>query len=500
MKRSSCKAFILSGFLVLIVCLAALNTKATTAVMLSDRELITGARVILTGRVGEVFSAWDEEHTMIWTYVEIRGDRLLKGNLDGSRVVLKQRGGIAGDTAVKVFGEPEFSPGQRVLLYLDSAPDGSTRVAQAFMGMFSITTDRETGRDIVSRSLDGVDVRVLPRADRQAITNTDALGKYISRIETVLRREGSRIAEVDTARGGEPLLEVPADYDRARSRSAGYSPAYVFTAGGIRWMQADSGQPITYHINPANCPVAGGAQAEASRAMAAWPRQSGANIQLQTGSQTTGCGFAFDGQNEISFGDCRSDLPPPTGTCAGIVAMTSVEYSSQSQVVSGVSFHALIEAHTVFARGMDCVLGNSVNLAEIMCHELGHSIGLAHSTDPNALMWYMAHQNGRDATLGDDDKAGVLVIYPSSGGGGGSSRPVITRARMKSNGKLIVVGDNFTADSHILLNGQALPQASVNFDAVTGRLVFKGSLSLGPVGTNVMYVINSAGSSSPFGF
>src|SRR5262249_5522935 len=201
------------------------------------------------------------------------------------------------------------------------------------------------------------------------------------------------------------------------------------------------------------------------------------------------------------FGDCQGELPPPTGGCAGIVAMTSVEYSSQSAVVSGISFQTLIEAHTVFARGMDCILGNSTNLSEILCHELGHSIGLAHSGDPSALMWFIAHGNGRGATLGDDDKAGVLVIYPqASGGGGGSSRPTVRKAKVKLSGKLIVAGDNFTPTSQILLNGRALSQSGINYDPGSGRLVFRGALSLGPPGTNVLYVINSAGSSSPFLF
>jgi hypothetical protein len=72
---------------------------------------------------------------------------------------------------------------------------------------------------------------------------------------------------------------------------------------------------------------------------------------------------------------------------------------------------------------MDCFLSTSSNLAEVACHELGHSIGLAHSNDFSAIMWAVAHGHGRDATLGDDDKAGVLAIYPSTGSGGGGGGP-----------------------------------------------------------------------------
>jgi hypothetical protein len=88
-------------------------------------------------------------------------------------------------------------------------------------------------------------------------------------------------------------------------------------------------------------------------------------------------------------------------------------------VIGGTTFNRLVEADTVFNDGMDCFLGISANLAEVACHELGHSIGLGHSADPAAMMWASAHGRGRDATLGSDDRAGVLAIYPSTGGGPG---------------------------------------------------------------------------------
>jgi len=68
---------------------------------------------------------------------------------------------------------------------------------------------------------------------------------------------------------------------------------------------------------------------------------------------------------------------------------------------------------------MECFLGNSANLAEVACHEIGHSIGLAHSADLSAIMFSVAHGRGHDAALGADDKAGALAIYPASPGGGG---------------------------------------------------------------------------------
>jgi hypothetical protein len=95
-----------------------------------------------------------------------------------------------------------------------------------------------------------------------------------------------------------------------------------------------------------------------------------------------------------------------------------------SVVIGGRSFNRIVETDVVFNRGMDCFLGTSANLAEVACHELGHSLGLDHSSDASALMFYVSHGRGFDANLTADDRAGLLSIYPSVGGpppGGGQN-------------------------------------------------------------------------------
>jgi hypothetical protein len=248
------------------------------------------------------------------------------------------------------------------------------------------------------------------------------LDAYVGKIQRTLRREAALVAELDAARSGQPFVAVPREFIHARKKSGGFTTAFVFFPDPVRWMEADSGQPIRYFVNPNASPVAGGGSAEIARAMAAWPNQSGASIQLQVAGQTGSCGIVFDNINTISFGDCLNQLDPPVG-CAGVVALTAISFVHETKVIGGTTFSKLLEADTVFNDGMNCFLGNSANLAEVACHELGHSIGLGHSTDPSAIMWATARGQGRDATLGADDKAGVLAIYPASPGGGGGPGP-----------------------------------------------------------------------------
>src|SRR5438105_1573768 len=113
-----CRSFLKVALSLLVLALSTIPAKATSVVMLSDDELIQTSRVIVTGTVKTVFSAWNDEHNIIYTFVEVRPDHFLKGNLNTTRIVLKQLGGTAGASGMRVSGQPQFVRGQRVLLYL----------------------------------------------------------------------------------------------------------------------------------------------------------------------------------------------------------------------------------------------------------------------------------------------------------------------------------------------------------------------------------------------
>jgi hypothetical protein len=431
MKRA-CGKLIQPAILFVAICVLASSASATKVVMLSDRNLALDSRVIVTGDVTSVMSAWDDTERVAWTYVEVQVDRILKGKLATSRVVLKQIGGTFGSGGMRVFGQPDFSQGQQVMLYLNTAPDGSLHVAHSFMGMFRIAEDSITGRKTVTRWDASAEVEISALRTVEPITDRAPLDEYLDNLQQTLQREALEVARIEDERRDRPVIAIPSEYKRVKRSAAAYSPSFVLIAGGLRWMEADSAQPITYYVNPANSPIAGGGSAELARAMSAWS-QSGANIRLQVGGQTTRCGWEGDGSNTISFGDCRNQLDPPVGGCQGVIAATSVAYTYESRVVGGRTFNRITEADLVFNRGMDCFLGTSANLAECACHELGHSIGLDHSLDQSAIMWYAAHGGGFEARPRADDIAGVLAIYPSAGnpppptGGGPNDAAFVTQ-------------------------------------------------------------------------
>jgi hypothetical protein len=433
--------------------------------MLSDTELIVNSRFIVAGEVRSVFSAWDDEQAAIWTYVEVRTDLALKGDLGTNRIILKQAGGVVGSQGIHVFGQPDLLPGQRVLLYLNTRQDGSLNVAYSFMGMFSILKDEATGEEYVMRSSKSSEVNILSRNDNEEITDRASLNAYLQKIAGTLEREAVRVAEIEAGRAANPATVEPVEYRRKKQESPVFVPSYTFMADGVRWMQADSGHAISFHVNQNNSPITGGATAEIQRAMSAWAA-TGAGINLQIAGQTGNCGLATDNVNVISFGDCLDQIEPPVGGCAGVLAITRILFNRDARVINGRSFNTLVEADIVFSDAMNCFLSTSANLAEVLCHEIGHAIGLGHSEDTDAIMFGTARGRGRDATLGDDDVTGVLAIYPStSGGGGGGGNPapvvitslVMPQATVNRSYRQSLTASGGTAPYRWFLTGGSLP-------------------------------------------
>lgn len=98
----------------------------------------------------------------------------------------------------------------------------------------------------------------------------------------------------------------------------------------------------------------------------------------------------------------------------------SIGVSSISEVASGLAYPQTDEADPKTIN--DCDIEVSTDVVSIpafiyvMTHELGHCLGLGHNhNDPSAIMGYWTPRGV--LTLGLDDVAGALYLYPSSDAG-----------------------------------------------------------------------------------
>ncbi|HKY06425.1 MAG TPA: NBR1-Ig-like domain-containing protein, partial [Blastocatellia bacterium] len=225
----------------------------------------------------------------------------------------------------------------------------------------------------------------------------------------------AEVARYEEKQAHSPVIDVPSDFvdDFGGDESGDVSPQYTFL-GNFRWFEPDTAQPVIYRINSTGAPVAGGGVTEIDQAMAAWSTVLTTSLRLQNGGSTTVQGFRRDGVSAISFNDPDGEMQDPVN-CGGTLAIGGVTSAgSPSKIIGGQSFMRIYEGDVVFNDNYTCFLGISANLAEVACHEIGHSLGFGHSADSTAIMAPRATGRGRGATLGSDDIAVVSFLYPGT--------------------------------------------------------------------------------------
>ncbi len=401
---------------------AAQSSLATTVVVPADDDLIIGARAIVRGKVVAIESSFDESHSRIYTYITIKVKEVLKGEVTERRIVLKEMGGQVGNQGFTIFGNPQFTRGEKVLLYLDTWKDGSLRTHQLFLGKFSIIKDKATGQQFVVRTVPDENTTVLRASDfggQPSGTSTDRmeLSRYIEmvreRLEINRERSDSFLNEHYR---GVPLLAQPGEYGGIKSRGGFQSQWTFIRSAHPRWFEPDSGQAVTFVVNPDGAPNPQ-IMDDIAAAMNAWSTVPGCSLRIATGGTSTACREGF-GLNLILFNNCDGRWGATSG-CASTLAYGGLSWTGTSKTIGGVTYQQATAGFISFNPYASCYFGNHCNVQEITTHELGHTMGLGHSADSTATMYAFAHFDGRCAGLRADDIAGITSIYQGAGGGPG---------------------------------------------------------------------------------
>ena len=200
--------------------------QASTVVIPSDDELIIGARAIVRGFVISSVSGYDERNRGIFTYTTIDVRQVLKGNVLSaatSEIVIKEPGGISGNLGTFIYGVPQFTPREEVLLYLDTWPDGSLRVYHWYMGKFTIVVNKLTGRQELIREATDPGVTVKGRSTRGASTDQADLYSYLTMVSSKLPQLYSQSVDHENQYyKGNPINALPVEVS-----SVGGSPGRI---------------------------------------------------------------------------------------------------------------------------------------------------------------------------------------------------------------------------------------------------------------------------------
>ncbi len=162
-------------------------------------ELVGHSQRIVLGEV--LFSeSFERADGLIGTWHRIRVERDLRGNaVDEREVIIETLGGSIGDIAMRVEGEPAFTVGERVLVFIhEGGPYSAFRPVGMGQGVMRVRL--EQGVETVTQTRSGM---VLMRRDstgrlvksRGALPQKERLDAFLSKVRSIVERNAGGIHE-----------------------------------------------------------------------------------------------------------------------------------------------------------------------------------------------------------------------------------------------------------------------------------------------------------------
>ncbi len=394
-----------SGAAVLSLFLAAVGAYASSVLPLSLEEQVQSAASVFRGTVLRNESYRSADDGLIYTRTAIRVDEGFKGNLPAVINVV-HRGGKVGNVELNEGFAPRFRVGEERLLFVSRRADGTLFATQ---GAASAARLRRDLNGLLARSPGGVVEGLRARLKGKLLPGADVTD------------QAAGISPYDFY--FEPSGDVGGPSTNGLSVSADNIPS--------RYILPDRGEPVRYLVDATSLP-AGISQAQAlaavSNAMSAWAAASSFR-------------FAFAGTQ--SFGMNAVNITNSDG-CVRIQLHDNYNYISTSNVlgiggswrvgplltdanwgmggrIAGMEFNVSVNGYVILER-TNTAMQNLSTFTEVLTHEIGHVLGLAHSSNvatndttlTNSTMYYLAHADGRGAALNSYDTNVIRLLHPTN--------------------------------------------------------------------------------------
>jgi len=391
-------------FLVLAFLACALPALATSYVPMPDEVLVDSAPLIAVVEVLDTETGADGRPV---TDFSVRVVHALKGLFPPGRFIVRVPGGVGADgRRLRIEGAPSLRPGERALLFLNPRPDGTFGIYQLFLGAFH-ESPTGAGRRLALRRLDGARAvtRPGPVSPAEPVRDFDLFVSWIAARAGGIR--SPRLYEIAAAGSG-----VEQTIEKLK----------FFQIGGraFRWFVFDEGSSVEWRAHAGGQPgLTGGGFSEFQTALAAWTNDPGTNISYTyAGTTTSAGGFTeSDGIHTLLFDDPNDDISGSFQCGGGGVLAIGGFWDDTSLVgtFSGLTYYRIPEGDIVTNQNIGCYVQDSSppseTAQELFAHELGHTLGLDHSGDPNALMYPFIHRDGRGARLENDERSAVGILY-----------------------------------------------------------------------------------------
>lgn len=163
---------------------------------------------------------------------------------------------------------------------------------------------------------------------------------------------------------------------------------------------------VELHVNPTNCPD--NVRDLLEKAMDVWNGVPSSSLELKLGSDSaTTIEQVLAGTIDVTPSvHCVTDLSA-IGLNANVIpgVATGQAYDQKGYLITGALILNVQPGAAANINRLDSEL-----TIDVMTHELGHVLGLGHSAEDSALMYYDASSR-KSPTLGQDDVDGITYLY-----------------------------------------------------------------------------------------
>ena len=388
--------------LLLVAFIAASGLSITTSALLassvlasSEADDVRSSLGICRGRVSSVEAFRHPQRGGIFTRVRIKVLEAVKGRFP-AEITFIQRGGTIDGESESTGTSVVFQIGDERLFHLQRRADGSLELLRG-----TASAERLSARFASQQKLRRVRGLASAQVSTTFITGEDF----------------GAVTGVQQANSGTP---------------SGATGLLVDVSGiPARLLAPDRGEAIGYLVDVQALP-AGISEAQAltavTQALAAWTAVTGVTFRydgLQNFGQAAADVPINDERLRIQLHDLFGEITGPTTLGIGGRNFTNVSNDFATTgggggQVNGLEFHKTTRAYVVIKHTATSVQTLST-FTETLCHEIGHALGMAHSSEnaaepdttlKQAVMYYQVHADGRGAALGTYDGPVIQKAHP----------------------------------------------------------------------------------------